>query len=309
MGGGTAGMKTRIPYIICLFVFTFLIRDAFSQRVLVSSSIDKNNILIGEPVRMSVEVILPTGTNVGWFPLDSIPHFEYVEKGRIDTVVKPNGTEYRQLLTLTSFDSGRWVLPPLALEVNGRYYLTDSLPVSVAFSGMDPNQEYHDIHDILEVKYTEGKYITWTIAAIAVLSLLAVIYFLRKRVAKVVKPIEKPEVRLQPFEEAMLLLEKLKNQHLPENGQVKLYYTGLNDILRKFIFGKTSMVTMQKTNEELILQLRENGLQNDVYIRLAQTLRMSDAVKFAKYVPERNDNEQSFDNIKRSIELLNNINK
>ena len=82
IGGGTARMKTRIPYIICLLLFIFIFRDSFSQRVLVNSSIDKNNILIGEPIRLSIEVFLPTGTNAGWFSLDSIPHFEWIDKSR-----------------------------------------------------------------------------------------------------------------------------------------------------------------------------------------------------------------------------------
>jgi hypothetical protein len=66
---------------------------------------------------------------------------------------------------------------------------------------------------------------------------------------------------------------------------------------------------MQKTNEELMLQVRQLGLPNEAFILMAQTLRMSDAVKFAKFVPADDDNEQSFRNIRTSIELLNNLHK
>ena len=48
-------------------------------QVLVRSSVDKDYILVGEPVKLTVEARLPLGEKVKWFQLDTIPHFEWIE--------------------------------------------------------------------------------------------------------------------------------------------------------------------------------------------------------------------------------------
>lgn len=107
----------------------------------------------------------------------------------------------------------------------------------------------------------------------------------------------------------MLSLEKLHNQQLPQQGLVKQYYTGLNDVLRIFISRKMKVITMQKTSEELIMQVKQLGVPHESLIQLAQTLRMSDAVKFAKFNPENEDNELSYRHVKTTVELINELNK
>jgi hypothetical protein len=64
---------------------------------------------------------------------------------------------------------------------------------------------------------------------------------------------------------------------------------------------------MTKTNEELILQLKQSDISKDQFSQLAQALRMSDFVKFAKYTPGTSDNEISFNIIKSSVDILNEI--
>jgi hypothetical protein len=62
---------------------------------------------------------------------------------------------------------------------------------------------------------------------------------------------------------------------------------------------------MEKTNEELILQLRGLNLSRDSFTQLAQALRMSDYVKFAKYQPGSSDNEKNYEIIQSAIQTLN----
>lgn len=294
LNGCTRRMTKSIQHIVCFVLLSCSFYCSFSQIVSFKAVIDKNTILIGEPIQLKLEAILPMGTDVKWLTVDSVPHFEFIEQAAVDTVRKIDGKILRQTLTLTSFDSGRWIIPSMALNIQGRYYLTDSFAVSVAFSNFDPSQEYHDIKDILEVANPYTKYINWLLAAVTLLALLAVIYFLRKQPLKLSQPVKIIQSTLSPIEEALQLMEELKKQQLPQHGQVKLYYTRLNDILRSFIWRRLTMATLQKTNDELILQVKQSGLPNDTFISLAQTLRMSDAVKFAKYIPENSDNEKVF---------------
>ena len=67
--------------------------------------------MIGEPIELKLEAKLPAGMDAGWFPVDSMTHFEFITKGKIDTASSADTKTYRQTLVITSFDSGRWAVP------------------------------------------------------------------------------------------------------------------------------------------------------------------------------------------------------
>jgi hypothetical protein len=264
--------------------------------------------MIGEPVELKLEAKVPAGTNAKWFPLDSIAHFEFIDKGKIDTVITAEELTYRQTLTVTSFDSGRWALPAFPLAIGNKEYLTDSLPVSVAYSNFDPKQDYHDIKDIIEVENTATRYINWILLALALLSLLAIIYFLRKKVTKPLAPVvKKPVSKLSPLQEALQALDDLRQRNVSEQTQAKIFHTALNDIFRIYLYRKTNIATMEKTSGELMLQLQKINLPAGDFTALAQGLRMNDAVKFAKYQPAAPENMQALETIKKSVEQLDTI--
>lgn len=285
-------------------VFVVVLHSFSNAQVYVKVSVDKNAIVIGEPIALTLEAYIPLGQQITWFPLDTMPHFEFLKKSKSDTVESIEGKKITQLLTITSFDSGRWEIPQLELKVSKQSYYTDTLMIDVGFTPFDRDADYRDIKDIIEVNNPDTKYIPWVIAAVILISVAIVIYFLRKR--KQVETVKKKDQpNLSPYDEAMLALAELRKKGMPQNGQVKWYYTELNDILRIFVFRKLNIATMEKTNEELILQLRQLNLSKESFSELAQALRMSDYVKFAKYHPGSEDNERNYQVIQSAITTLN----
>ena len=294
-------MKTYAFNILINIAFLFISYIVVAQSgVSVSASVNKDRILIGEPIELTVEATVP-GIASGWFSTDTLPHFEFINKGKIDSSTPG---KYKQLLTITSFDSGINMIPMLSMEIGGKFYLTDSIPVTVSFSDADPNKPYHDIKDILEVDPLKANYLHWILIAAGVILLIVLAWYVRKiyRKKPVANIISAP--LLSPLQEAMKALEELKKQELPE----KQFYSGMNDIIRWFVFRKFRTTTMQKTNEEFILQLDKLAIPHEGFIALAQTLRLTDAVKFAKYLPGQGERETSYEVIRKSIEQLNNIN-
>lgn len=284
---------------------TGLQRALAQDAVLVKASVDRSEILIGEPIQLVLEAQLPAGYDSAWFMLDSLAHFEFIEKGKIDSALTGEGKTLRQHLLITSFDSGRWVIPPIPIFLNKKKYVTDSIPVSVAFSKFDPKQDYHDIKDILEVENPYTQYVLWAIGAISLISILLFLYFVTRR-----KPFKQEEPGKiisteSAFEEAIRSLDALRKQGLAENGQIKLFYSELNDIFRRFVWRKLQMASMDRTNEELIIGLKQMKIPDEVFSGLTQTLRMSDFVKFAKYQPGSSDNRENFEIIRSSIEFIN----
>lgn len=289
---------------IAAILFFLAVSSFVCAQVSVKASIDRNRILVGEPILLSVEAYVPLGESITWFNADSIPHFDITERSKIDTVENIDGKKITQLLSITSFDSGRWQIPAFEVSVADHVYYTDSLSVDVAFVNFDSSADYRDIKGIEEIANPSARFIPWIVAAVSLISLGLLIFMLRKRQKKPESGMPAPML-LSPYAEAMEALEALRRKGLQE-GQEKAYYSRLNDIFRVFVFRKYGMSTLERTNEELIMQLSQLKIPKEPFADLTQSLRMSDFVKFAKYRPDENDHKRNLEIIRSSVELLDN---
>jgi hypothetical protein len=273
-------------------LFAAIITSA-QGKTAVKASVDRNKILIGEHIQLTLEADIPENELIHFFIIDSLPHFEVLNRPKIDTTNTHDGTVLRQLITITSFDSGHWVIPSFTL---GDTIATDTIPVDVSFSQFDPAQDYHDIKDIIEVKPEQEKKKWWLWYAIgggALLIILLLVYLLRKK-----KPVPPPPIILiDPYVEAMKQLEKLQ-QEKPDSKQ---YYSRLVDIFRVYVREKKGIHSLQKTTDDLVVQLRGIPIAKEQFERLSQALRLSDFVKFAKYIPGNEDDRDIFETIKQTI--------
>lgn len=263
--------------------------------ITVKATASKNKILIGEHIELRLEADIPENEPIQFFSIDSLVHFDLIEKQKIDTTNTSSGTILSQTIRLTSFDSGHWVIPAFILAEG---IITDSIPVDVGYSVFNPGQEYHDIKDVIDVTVEEKTPWWWYAAGgAALLLIIAFIYFLRKKQ----KPVEtKPVLVVDPYEEAMKKLEQLK-RNKPE---AKQYYSALVDIFREYIGAKKGIHSAKETTDELILQLKDTGLDKAQSDKLAKVLRLSDFVKFAKYKPVVTDDEDALKIITDSIMIL-----
>lgn len=258
----------------------------------IKATVDKNKILIGEPFSLTIEAYLSPESVISFVNIDSIEHFEFLEKPLIDSVTQAGSTTFKGVYKLTSFDSGHWVIPSFVLSPG---VMTDSIPIDVVFSEFDSNQDYHDIKDIIEIKPPKGK--QWWMYAVggALLLLLTILYFFRKK--KPVPAVQQIAAGINPYEEAMKELEQLRKS----NPGVKEFHSRLTNIFRLYIYRKKGILSLQKTTDDLVLQLKGLQLEKEQFNKLAQALRLSDFVKFAKYVPSEEDNSSCLEEIKQSI--------
>lgn len=279
-----------------------------NAQVLARASADRDKILIGEPIVLTLEAHVPLGQTITWFILDSIPHFEYLDKGRVDTTEGIDGKQIQQVLKITSFDSGHWQIPALALKVDNKIYSTDTVGIDVNYSPFNPVEDYHDIKEIVEVSQPWWiKYIPWAVGLVTLIAIGVIVWLLTSKKKEVVEEAPVITSKLSPYDDAMLALEELRKKGWILNGEVKTYYSKLNDILRVFILRKLNIATLEKTNEELIQQLQKLAINRESYQQLSTALRMADFVKFAKYEPGSADNEKNFMIIHAAITTLNNI--
>jgi BatD DUF11 like domain len=298
-------MNSGCRHIISTITFLLAFFIAHAQ-ISVRTSVDRDKILIGEPIELIVEAYTPLGASVNWFGEDSIPHFEVVSRSRLDTIESIDGKKVIQRLIITSFDSGRWQIPAFQVNVEGQSYFSDTtLSVGVGYVPFDAGADYRDIKQIIETDNPSLKYLPWIIAAVALICFAGFIFLIRKRKPPAGKP--KPVVHtiVSPYDEAMQAIEELKQKGVTE-GQEKIFYTEVNDILRKYMARKFAISTVEKTNDELIGKIADLNLPKDNLFKLAQSLRMGDFVKFARYRPEQEDNKVNLDTLRVSIEILDN---
>ena len=261
----------------------------------IKASVNKNKILLGEPLVLTIESYFPSGSKIQFEQIDTIAHFEFLDKPVIDSSSENGGIKVIGKYTITSFDSGHWVIPSFTLAKGVK---TDTIPIDVVFSDFNPEQDYHDIKDIIEVK-TKKEVVPWWVYAIAAVLLLLTVIFLARRKKKPVV-IAKEKIVVNPYEEAMQQLTDLQK----ENPDTKTYYVELTNIFRLYIFRKKGILSLQKTTDDLILQVKDVVNDKGKFDKLSQALRLSDFVKFAKYIPEEGDKQTSYSDILNSIKLI-----
>jgi len=279
---------------------------ALSQ-VRASAAADRTTILVGEAINLKIEAVIPFDKTVKWPVIDTIPHFEIVSKTELDSSKDAMYKILRQQLIITSYDSGYWAIPSYTLQLGKQRLKTDTIAINVTYSPADPNQPYHDIKEIIPVEKPANYLLYWILGAITILFAVGAYFYLRKK-----KPKPKPEEKvskLSPYEEAMEALKELSKQSPVDQPSIKNYFTKLNDILRVYLKRRFSYSTLEKTNEEVILQLRNSKLKGEEFTRLAQALRMNDFIKFAKYTPTEVEKTEVFNQISQSIKSLEELNK
>ena len=303
----------RSVIIILILCFAGCEQNIFAQLPSVKTSVDKNNILIGQRINLRVETSMPDNTyRLNWFSIqDSVGNFITITKNKIDSVSSNGNLNFSQDITLTSFDSGRQVIPSLiltasTLDSDSAFNIyTDSIPINVTYSPTDSIVPFHDIKNIIEVKKTFLLW-AWILGGVAVILLILWILFLMKFFKKK-KDTSIFESKLSPYDEAMHLLSDLEKENLIQNNKVKEYHTRLSDIFKRYLSRKTNTYQLHLTTDELLIEVNGFDLTKDKIADFANCLRMGNAVKFAQYIPPAFEDEKCFSEIKEMITAINNI--
>jgi hypothetical protein len=282
-----------------LIALSSVTSNLFSQTV--KAGVDRNKIFIGEQIKLKLAI---QGGRAGlkWFSFpDSLNHFEIIKRGKIDTVLNGSFTDYYQVITITSFDSGRWQFP--SLFVSGISQPTPPVAIDVLPVDVSKMADYNDIKDIDEVKRENDPLIIAIIAAITILSLLIIYWlFIKKRKVFVESPPAKAS--LSPLDWALAELNKLKDQNLNTPVEVKKYYSALTDISRTFFNRQLQQRSLQQTTDEWMITLQPLSVDNETKTSFFQVLRLADTVKFARYLPHSRDNETSVEMIKIMLQKV-----
>jgi hypothetical protein len=303
---------TERPYKLCLiFLAMFFSAAVFAQNPVVNTFLNKEDILIGEQLEYKIVATYPTNVfKVRWLQVpDSLRHFELVEKSKIDTSTENGKTILSQILTLTSFDSGRWATPAFAINFDPVKddttinLFTDTLVVNVGYAPADSTNQLRDIKPIMDV--TIKNYLWYYVAGGILLAVLIAFLLWRYFKNRKKKPAVAFKGKLSPYDEAMQELEMLKGVNLQQPEAVKQFHSKLGDIFKWYISRKQQVSIMNKTTGDVLLYLADNKLPKEIITEAATALRIGDAAKFAKYLPAETESAECLQKIKATINFIN----
>lgn len=280
------------------------------QGAQVSIVADTQSILIGEPISLTLTVKGQSGAQVGFPNLtDALSGFELLEMQDLDSI-QTGGVmlELKQGYTITSFDSGSYQLPPLAVAYGreGRVdtLYTNPLRFEVQTVEIDTTQSIKPIKDPLSIPITLKELLPISLGVLALMGIiLGVLYFFVWRK----KPETPKEKKLPPpvpaHEIAMRKLAQLEAKKLWQQGEVQAYYDELTDVIREYLEARYKVQALESTTDEIIREVEQSasGVTEKLRRELKDLLQRADLVKFAKHTPDASFNLEGMDKARAFI--------
>jgi hypothetical protein len=298
-------MSTRYNKIFTFLALLFITGFSMAQEITPKALLDNTKIIIGDQVKLRLEVECPSDLRVSFPTLpDSLaPFVEVVERTKMDSISAGiNRKKLFQEYTITSFDSGFHSIEPFLFVVknNGKSDTIKSNSLSLEVhtlpkldSLMKALKGPIDIKKPYDAPLTFKEIAPWIFGGLLVAGLIfLILYALRKR--KDNKPLF--AVPQKPKEPAHLValreLDKLKEEKIWQQGKTKLYYSELTNILRQYIENRFEIPALELTSEETIaaFKFRRSLMDEKSFENLKRILTNADLVKFAKYEPMPDEN-------------------
>ena len=289
--------------------FSFLLLNAQPS---IKSTIDRNEILIGEQFKLTVEAnFIADARRVRWLSVpDSLQHLEVVSRSKIDSIYTNSQLlGIAQTFTFTSFDSGKWVLPSFLIGIDPATddttynYFTDSFPITVSFSASDTTSQLRDIKPVRQVEILNTMWYWIGGGVLLLLLIILLIWLYTRRKKKIVSPIP-VRSNLSAYDEAMQELKNLQKYNFVDAGDIRIIHTKLGEILKRYLSRRENDNYLNKTTSDMLIILKQVGVNNETLGKAAATLRAGDAVKFAKYLPPTHENEASLQSMEELIKTI-----
>jgi hypothetical protein len=295
-------------YLLSLFLYLSIASVAQSQNVSVVAKLDTTAMLIGDQVRLDLQLSFPDKTLIRWPVIGDtiISGIQTTDRSRIDTTYSKDKktVTVHQALRLTSFDSGFYLIPPIRFyyrqppDTTIKMAQTETLLLKVHSMVVDTTKAIKPIKGPLKVPLTFREILPYLLGGIIILLIiLAIIYYLRKR--KKSEPVFqiRPKIEIPPHEIALTAIEKLKGKKLWQQGKIKEYHSELTDIIRNYIELRFGIMALEMTSMEILGSLKSRDhVRAETMEKLNFLLTLADLVKFAKMQPLPAENEISIDN-------------
>ncbi len=273
---------------------------SYSQHIKLQTSIDTNNILIGDQINYSIK-LFPDNNEKTILPLinDSLGKFLVVSKSKIDTLIENKKKVLSQKIILTSFDSGLYIIPELEFGfISGTdttFFKSNAFSVKISSVPVDTSKPIKDIKPIMDLPFAFMDYLWYIIIGLTIIALVFFGYYLLKKWKPKVKEELPYDPKIPAHVKALKDLNELERQKLWQKGYIKEYYSRLSDIIRLYLERRFAFLAMESTTNEILSYFTQFISSSEITKQLKILLEQSDLVKFAKLIPSPEENSNMLD--------------
>lgn len=273
---------------------------ARAQDVKVSAILDSSKIRIGEQVKLDLYLTYNGNQKdfkVEWPKIgDTITgKVEVISTSVIDTTIpdkaNPSIIQQHQQILVSAYDSGYFAIPGFKFTVNNdtnNVLFTQPLMLEVHTVPTDTSlAKTKDIKTVLNEPFNWKWYIHYAYWALALILFTVTVvlitnYYSKKRRMTIVEP-EKPKIPAHIT--ALAALEKIRQEQIWKDGQIKEYYSAISDAVRQYIEDRFNVFALESTTDEIMMAFRTQVVDSESKSKLQQLLQLADLVKFAKMIP------------------------
>jgi hypothetical protein len=282
--------------VVSLFATPRLCHAVEASPVAVKLSVVRNSIYVGDPVTLTIEVTASPKIHYELPKTD-----EFLKDFEVRNIKKPVSSENNgspctiHEYDITSFTTGRKKIGPLIVNytdplsgLSAEHQVRSNEEIITVKSVLPKDDRNLDIKDIKPPVQVNYPLSYWIIGIAAVLLIIALIYFIVRRILRKMKArASGPEIPKTPEEIAEGRFKALAESSLLEEGRIKEYYSELSEIIRHYLEGRHKVSAPDRTTLELFKELKQSSLDKSLVGAIKDFLSLCDLVKFAKFVPRK----------------------
>lgn len=281
-----------------LIWIAFLFSGSLAAQTRFDVSASSDRIMIGDQVKIQLRADVAQKDNLTWPSLpDSIASGLLVGRSGIDTAFTKDRMTLTETWTVTSFDSGFAVVPPVTLTVNDLAYNSD--PVLIQIDMPASEQVYRDIVEPRGLSVPAWKIVVTGLIALALT--LIIFRIIRKVNRKAESDPSAFDVR--PYHIRILeTLEKLRDQtDLQSDDQVDAFYRKCSSLLYNYLQVGLNINTAKGRPVDWVPALEHHNSFRGVATDLPKLLDDANSVRFGNNKRSAEDHQRWFEQLKEWI--------
>lgn len=277
-------MKTLKNILFVVFFASFV----NAQSISVIAETDSSKYLVGDIINYKLTIEKDKNINILPFSIkDSLKTIEFIkefpaERTEVNGKIKEN---YK--VTFSYYDSlytelkGFKIYYTVGNDTTRKFVLTN--PISIKIDKLDVDRTT-DFKDIKEPYLIPINLLLIFLILLGILIIILLTYYLIKKYKKKKVKVEEVIV-INPYEEALTALKNVEQKKLPSKGLIKEYHTELTYIVRRYFERLLEIPALEITSSELLELLKSIKIPNEIYQELKIFFENADMVKFAKFQP------------------------
>ena len=275
------------------------------DRLTVEYAIDRETILVGDPVELVVTAYYPTN---GVLKLPEIGREKDIVllKRDWENIPREDGLiQSESRYSITSFRLGEQPVSTndIVCTVNEETFTTNFPSIVLHVESSLSGNATSELADIKPVQKLPGRIPRWIWVVLGSAAIAFFVGLITSRLWKNRATLIPSAPPIPPHVIALKALQSLMNKGLLEQDECKPFYTELSLILRTYLEGRFSLNAPEETTEEIVEELSQspelNGGQRNI---LQEFMRQADMVKFAKGHPDRTTMESAFNTTRQFVE-------